>query len=90
MTEKLQDTPHALSLDDRRRLTVTGVTQVESFDEQMVVLHTTKGVLVVRGQDLHLQLLDLDVGQVRVDGTVESLTYEDGTVAGGFFARLFG
>ena len=90
MTEKLQDAPHALTLDDRRRLSVAGVTQVESFDEQMVVLHTTKGVLVIRGQDLHLQLLDLDAGQVRVDGTVESLTYEDSTVTGGFFSRLFG
>ncbi|MBP3634824.1 MAG: sporulation protein YabP [Oscillospiraceae bacterium] len=89
--EKLPAEPHKLTLDDRCRLTMTGIKEVESFDEEMVVLYTTRGTLVIRGTGLHLQLLSLDSGQVHVDGTVESLTYEDtapGT--GGFFSRLFG
>lgn len=89
--EKALETPHKLTLDGRSRLTLTGVTEVESFDEQMVVLHTTLGVLVIRGQNLHLKLLSLDGGQVHVDGTVESMTYEDPQPdRGGFLARLFG
>lgn len=89
--EKALELPHKLTLDGRNRLNLTGVTEVESFDEGMVVLHTTRGTLVVRGEGLHLQLLSLDGGQVHVDGTVHSLTYEDeGRVSGGFFARLFG
>ena len=89
--EKALENPHRLSLDGRNRLTMTGVTEVESFDESMVVLHTTRGVLIVRGQSLHLQQLSLDGGQVHVDGTVDSLTYEDPVQRpGGFFARLFG
>lgn len=83
--------PHRLTLDERGKLELTGVTEVESFDESMVVLHTTKGTLVVRGTGLHLQLLSLDGGQVRVDGTVDSMTYEDdGREPAGFLARLFG
>ena len=83
--------PHRVSLEERNRLTMTGITEVESFDEEMVVLHTTRGTLVIRGNGLHLQLLSLDGGQVHVDGTVESMTYEDSTRdAGSFFARLFG
>ena len=89
--EKALELPHKLTLDGRERLTLSGVTEVESFDENMVVLHTTRGTLVVRGNGMHLQLLNLDGGQVHVDGTVDSLTYEDnGGAAGGFFARLFG
>lgn len=88
--EKLQTDPHKLTLDSRSKLTMTGVTEVESFDEAAVVLHTSKGVLVVRGSGLHLQQLSLDGGQVLVDGTVDSLTYEESGPAGGFFARLFG
>ena len=89
--EKALDNPHKLTLDSRSRLTMTGVTEVESFDEEMVVLHTTKGTLVIRGQGLHLQLLSLDGGQVHVDGTVESMTYEDTMQSsGGFWTRLFG
>lgn len=90
MEERALVNPHKLSLDDRKRLTMTGVTDVESFDEEMVVLHTSHGTLVVRGSGLHLQLLSLDGGQVHIDGTVQSLTYEEQVASGGFFARLFG
>ena len=89
--EKALENPHKLTLDSRSRLTMTGITEVESFDEEMVVLHTTRGTLVVRGTGLHLQLLSLDGGQVHVDGTVDSLTYEDDLREhGGFLSRLFG
>ena len=89
--EKALENPHKLTLDGRSRLTMTGVTEVESFDENMIVLNTTRGTLVIRGKGLHLQLLSLEGGQVHVDGTVDSITYEDSArEAGGFFARLFG
>ena len=90
--QKALELPHKLTLESRNRLNLTGITEVESFDDGMVVLHTTRGTLVVRGDGLHLQLLSLDGGQVHVDGTVNSLTYEDhgGSQAGGFLARLFG
>ena len=87
--DKALELPHKLTLDGRSRLNLTGVTDVESFDEGMVVLHTTRGTLVVRGDGLHLQMLSLDGGQVHVDGTVNSLTYEDNTQSGSFFSRLF-
>ena len=88
--EKALELPHKVTLDSRNRLNMTGIKEVESFDEGMVVLHTTRGTLVVRGEGLHLQLLSLDGGQVHVDGTVDSLTYEDMGSQGGFLSRLFG
>ena len=88
--EKLLDTPHRLTLDNRTHLTMSGVTKVESFDEELVVVHTVKGTLVIRGQELHLQQLSLEAGQVRVDGTIHAMTYEDPAVSGGFLSRLFG
>ena len=84
------EAPHQLQLDSRSRLHMTGVIEVESFDETMIVLTTTRGALIVRGEGLHLQLLRLDGGEVLVDGTIDSLSYEDAQPAGGFFARLFG
>jgi len=89
--EKGLDLPHKVTLEGRSRLNMTGIREVESFDESMVVLHTTRGTLVIRGDGLHLQLLSLDGGQVHVDGTVDSMAYEDQHSGhGGFFARLFG
>lgn len=84
------EAPHQLQLDSRARLHMTGVIEVESFDESTIVLTTTRGTLIVRGEGLHLQLLRLDGGEVLVDGTVDALTYEDSQPAGSFLARLFG
>ena len=88
--ERELELPHRLTLDARSRLSMTGVTEVESFDENTIVLATTRGTLIVRGTGLHLQMLSLEGGQVSVDGSGESLSYEDPVPAGGFFARLFG
>ena len=88
--ERELELPHRLTLDARSRLSMTGVTEVESFDENTIVLATTRGTLIVRGTGLHLQMLSLEGGQVSVDGSVDSLSYEDPVPAGGFFARLFG
>ena len=64
--------------------------EVVSFEESAVVLRTARGVLLVRGQDLHLKTLSLDGGQVAVEGMVSALIYEEPRREGGFFTRLFG
>lgn len=61
----------------------------ESFDENTIIMTTVKGTLVVRGEDLHIEKLSLDGGDLRVEGVVDSLSYEDDSrERGGFFARL--
>lgn len=66
---------HELVLTNRERLSVSGVIEVESFDEKEVILATEVGTLVVRGQNLHIKQLDLEQGNFSVEGTVGSLTY---------------
>ena len=83
--------PHRLVVENRSRLSLTGVTEVESFDENTAVLCTNRGTLVIHGKQLHLGMLSLDGGQITVDGTVDSLVYEDEVRGGGsFLSRLFG
>ena len=83
--------PHRVVLEDRNRLTVSGVEEVESFDENTIVMLTNRGTLIVRGEELHIEKLSLDGGDLKVEGTIDSLTYEDSgrDRAGGLFARLF-
>lgn len=88
--EKALELPHRLSLEGRSRLSVSGITEIESFDENTVVLYTTRGTLVVHGRQLHLSTLSVDGGQADVDGTIDSLTYEDEQHGGGLLSRLFG
>lgn len=89
--EKLRpDTGHHVILEDREQLMISGVEEVESFDENAIVMRTSLGTLVVRGEELHIEKLSLDGGDLRVEGMVDSLTYEDdGGPRAGFLARLF-
>ena len=81
--------PHHVMLEGRSNLSVSGVEEVESFDETAIVMVTVKGTLVVRGESLHIEKLSLDGGDLKVEGMVDSLTYEDdGREKGGFLARL--
>ena len=83
---------HRLVLEGREQLTVTGVEEVESFDENSIVMVTDKGTLIVRGEQLHIEQLSLDGGGLKVEGYVDSLTYEEDQPrrGGGLFARLLG
>ena len=81
---------HRLELVGRERLVVSGVEDVDRFDESGIVM-STAGTLVVTGEDLHIGKLSLDGGELHVDGRIDSVTYEDeGQGRGGFFSRLFG
>lgn len=77
MTEQKLELPHKLILDERNRLTMTGVTEVVSFDDDTIVLRTSLGMLVVQGSGLQLKTLSLESGQVAVDGRVSGLQYEE-------------
>lgn len=81
--------PHHVVIEERRSLTVSGVEDVERFDETSIVLSTSKGTMVVTGENLHIEKLSLDGGDLKVEGDVDAVTYEDdGAGRGGFFSRL--
>lgn len=90
MGENQMQLPHRLTLNERRQLSMTGVSEVVSFDDTAVVLRTELGMLVIQGKDLQLKTLSLEGGQVAVDGTVSSLHYEESRSGGGWLRRLMG
>ena len=75
MEEKLGGRMHKLFLQNRGNVSITGVTDVVSFDESQVILDTDMGLLTVKGKDLHVSRLTIEKGEVDVDGTVDSLAY---------------
>lgn len=82
---------HRLELVGREQLTISGVEDVERFDETGIVMATAAGTLVVTGENLHIGKLSLDGGELHVDGHIDAVTYEDeGMSRGGLFSRLFG
>lgn len=90
MGEERITLPHKLTLNERRQLTMTGVSEVVSFDDTAVILRTQLGTLSIQGKDLQLKTLSLEGGQVAVDGTISALYYEEPRQGGSWVRRLFG
>ncbi|WP_437182650.1 sporulation protein YabP [Shouchella lonarensis] len=83
---------HNITLRGRKQLDITGVKQVESFDIEEFLLETDMGFLAVRGQNLHMKNLDVERGDVSIEGKIYDLVYVDQNQAGkskGFLGKLF-
>ena len=83
-------TRHELCLKDRRNMTVSGVKEILSFDEQMVRMLTTSGELVADGEGLRVKVLDVERGNVVLEGRIDALSYveETATERRSFWSRL--
>lgn len=82
--------PHNVILEDRKKLMVSGVSDVDSFDEQTVIVYTDMGELTVRGSDLHISRLNTETGELNMSGNIQGLAYtDDSERSSGFFGRLF-
>lgn len=80
---------HRLIMEQRERLSISGVENVESFDDTEVIIQTCQGRLIISGDGLHVGKLSLDSGELNVDGLVTGLTYEESVTGGSLWTRLF-
>ncbi len=82
--------PHNCILEDRKRLSVSGVNNVESFDEETIIASTDYGDLTIKGQKMHITKLSLEVGELAIEGEFFSLSYSESVQKGGsFLSRVF-
>lgn len=82
--------PQNLILENRKHLSVSGVEEVAGFDDTFVKIHTSLGDLTVRGEDLHVETLSVETGDLLITGTVHELAYEEPVLRGGLLSKLFG
>ncbi|MDR0841494.1 MAG: sporulation protein YabP [Christensenellaceae bacterium] len=82
---------HSIHIDERQLMSISGVKDVDSFNEQEVQLLTEAGELRIEGAELHLTKLDLDAGQVILEGEIFALEYasEQQASSGSLLSRLF-
>ncbi|MDP4120629.1 MAG: sporulation protein YabP [Bacillota bacterium] len=82
--------PHSMIIEDRKNISLSGVNDVGSFDEQSVVVITDFGELSVRGKGLHINKLSLETGELTIDGEITALIYSDTQpTSSGLFSKLF-
>ena len=80
---------HTLMLDNRSKLSLTGVEDVSGFNEEAVSVRTTAGTLIIRGSGLHIDRLNLETGDVSVDGSIDSMQYLGSDGSKSKLSRLF-
>ena len=82
---------HSISLENREKLTITDVEDVVSFDEEKVLIETGMGLMTVHGSDFRIHKLNVDDGQLVVEGMIDEIQYSQNRVKDqrGFFARMF-
>ena len=89
--EKRKNGRHTIQMEERERLSVGGVLEVMSFDEEGIVMETGCGMLLIRGSGLHIGRLDLESGDVTVDGNIDYISYSDSSFSEkhSILSRLF-
>ena len=84
---------HKVTMTNRRTCTINGVNDVLSFDVHEILLETEQGMLMIKGNELHVNRLTLDKGEVDIDGKIDSFTYSDVALNNrqneSFLAKLF-
>lgn len=84
---------HRVAMNNRRNCAIGGVNDVLSFDIHEILLETEQGMLMIKGDDLHVSRLTLEKGEVDIDGKIDSFTYSDVAGAGhkseSLLSRLF-
>jgi sporulation protein YabP len=87
------DKNHNLVIEDRQKMTLTGVINVENFNELEIVLETELGILTIKGTSLHMSRLNLESGELMIDGSIDSCIYSEKhdmkTKGASFFSKLF-
>lgn len=81
---------HKLTMENREKLYLCGIEDVESFDENEIQVYTSEGLLSIKGSELHINKLNTQDGELMVEGNVDSLIYSNTEInRGGFFTKLF-
>ncbi|MBO5332571.1 MAG: sporulation protein YabP [Clostridia bacterium] len=88
--KKIPKMPHNVIMEERKKLSVSGVTDIDSFDEQTIIAITEQGEMTIRGWNLHITRLNLEQSELMVEGEISSLTYTDvRPQAKGFLSKVF-
>lgn len=84
---------HNLIVENREKISISGVEDVESFDEENMLIHTEMGLLSLKGAELHINKFNVESGELVIEGDIDEIIYSDSNgygKKGGFFSKMFG
>ena len=77
-------------IESRKKLNISGVKDVTSFDDETILLDTKLGKMTVKGENLHIENFNTEIGDLMATGQIHAVVYmSDGKSSGGFISRIF-
>lgn len=89
MTEMPKGRNHTIMLDNRGKLVMTGAEDVNGFNEETISVRTSCGMLIIKGEKLHIDKLNLETGDVSIDGRINALQYLGSDASRSKLSKLF-
>lgn len=82
---------HNIIMENREKANITGVLDIHSFDDELILAETEEGILTIKGYDLKMNKLNLDNNELIVEGKIIALIYSDNAQEkkGGMFGKIF-
>ena len=89
--EDIKNNNHKVIIENREKIVISGVVDVESFDEKEIFVYTTEGQIVLSGEDFKINRLSVDTGDVEVEGYISELKYTgaDKSAGGSIWSKIF-
>lgn len=84
-----ENTIHDLIVESRKKVTLTGINDVDSFDEETIIAQSCCGEITIRGSALKISRLSVESGDMVVEGEINSLSYSEARQTGSFFSKVF-
>ena len=81
--------PHSVIMDGRKKLEITGVKNVDSFDDETIIMATCKGEMTIKGSNLNIEKFSVDTTEIGITGEVIAIIYTNDRPSGGFFSKIF-
>ncbi|MBQ7129050.1 MAG: sporulation protein YabP [Clostridia bacterium] len=85
----LKQNTHNIIMESRNKISMSGINKVENFDENEIILITELGELTIKGSDLHISKMDVDIGDMIIDGNIIGLIYNETQKSNSIIKRIF-
>lgn len=79
---------HNIIMENREKISMSGIKKVDNFDDQTIILLTEMGELTIKGENLHISKMDVDTGDLKVTGKIYGLIYNETQKSSSIFKRL--
>lgn len=89
MPENNINAAHDLIIECRSKVTMTGITDVESYDDESIIAQSGCGEITIHGRNLKISRLSVDSGDMTIEGEINSVAYAEGKSGGSFFSKVF-